>query len=136
VPAFPRKPDVQRPRGEVNPARIASARVVFGEFIVYQNATDPEQDIEGGDNIAIKFPNPTGGTIYHKLTTLTSEELEAVKMIFDLAFSLAAPICKERDRVAAESADRGEDLYSRNYRAKPHVIVKRSVVAPEKVAGE
>lgn len=125
VPTFPpRKPD--RARGEVNPNRIASARICFGDFVVYRNPTDPEQDIEEGDNISLQFPNPRGGSIYHKLTSLTRAELDAVRLIFETACNEAEAIVDARDKTAAESLARGEDKYTRIYRAAPHVIIKKT----------
>lgn len=58
------------------------------------------------------------------LTTLTSEELAACKQIFDMAFANAQPIVAERDRIAQEALDEGDDSYSRIYRAVPTLLVR------------
>lgn len=61
-----------------------------------------------------------------QLSNLTMEELTAFKKFWELAFELAEPVVTERDRLAAEALERGDDSHPRIFRQKPVFAVRPS----------
>lgn len=59
-----------------------------------------------------------------QLCMLTSEELAAFRKFMELAFELAEPVVAERDRLAAEALERGDDSHPRIFRQKPLFSVR------------
>lgn len=55
------------------------------------------------------------------LTSLTLEELNALEGVLVKAISAARPIVAERDRIAEEAANNGDDTYYRRHRSSPKV---------------
>lgn len=59
------------------------------------------------------------------LTNFTHEELMALSEIFNLACDLAEPVVLERDRLAREAFENGDDSHERVYRSPPTKVVRR-----------
>ncbi len=104
--------------------RRAWVRCVFGEFIIYDQSMTTDPDPEAGERIQLTYRD---GRKYSRwnLTTLTTEELDAVKKLFDMAFDLARPICEERDKEAQHAFENGDNSFARIYRQSP-LFVDRS----------
>jgi hypothetical protein len=115
-------------KGKFAEERTAWVDTALGQLIlmIYPEITDLEEDeiTESGPTVKILIPRYTGTTVYWDLTHLTSEELEATKQFMDLAFETARPIVEERDRIANEAFSRGDDSFSRVYRAVPKLVVR------------
>ena len=58
------------------------------------------------------------------LSGMTLPELEATRRFFNLAFDLADPVVRERDKVAADASQDGDDSYSRIYRGLPEFVIR------------
>jgi hypothetical protein len=58
------------------------------------------------------------------LSDHTEEELKYLKEILDIAFYLAIPVAQERDRVAREALDAGDDAFARLYRGVPQLFIR------------
>jgi hypothetical protein len=142
------KPGVRNyQRGQVSEGRMSRSRrawvkTAISTFVLYRH--DPLEPPEEGDEEAtegyqenVKGENALGYNyriaipiprlrkpLNLNLTALTEAELLAVKEFFDLAFSLALPVVRDRDRIAKEAWDAGDDSYPRVYRALPEFVVR------------
>lgn len=94
-----------------------------------KEVSDVEDDTpnEPGENIVISFDN--GYKKYGiNLSDFTEEELLAWWQAVGVAVSWALPIVKNRDRVAREAAENGNDIFYRRHRPAPKLsIFKRQV---------
>lgn len=92
------------------------------------NPLDPLYDgraPEEGDEIVLLVGNIYGGkSVALYLSQMTTEELDALKQILNLAYERARVVTSERDRVAAEAAHNGDDSYIRRHRASPAVVIR------------
>lgn len=55
------------------------------------------------------------------LTSLTEEELDALQTFMNETIAAARPVVQQRDAIAKEAAERGEDTYFRRHRSGPVV---------------
>ena len=83
--------------------------------------------LQPGDEVTLVLPkknyvSSVGITL--GLTTLTHAELRGLKELIDLAFELAEPVVQERDRVAQDEFDKGNDSFERLYRRVPTLVVR------------
>jgi hypothetical protein len=87
-----------------------------------ESDVDDDTPVEPGDNIVIAFDSG-----YKKfavnLSAMTTEELLMWQQAIGIAIEWAAPIVQERDRVAREAADNGNDIFYRRHRAAPKLSV-------------
>jgi hypothetical protein len=60
-------------------------------------------------------------TFRFNMSSMTEPELIKLKEMFDFCYENALPVVKLRDQQAKESADNGEDIFERRYRAAPRV---------------
>lgn len=58
------------------------------------------------------------------LTNLTHTELDAMREFFLIAFANAQGIVKERDRLAKEGLENGDDSFVRLYRTVPTILIR------------
>jgi hypothetical protein len=82
---------------------------------------------EDGDEIILSFDN--GHKKYGlNLSGYTEEELLLFKQILEIALKTAMPIVRDRDRVAREAAENGNDIFYRRHRGTPNLsIIPRKV---------
>lgn len=117
-------------RGRLSKNRWAWCKVYFGDIVIWadyiKNKDGSETDAIG--DIKLVYPMPNRPTISWNLTALTVEELDAFKEIIDTAFELARPICKARDKEAADALAEGDDSHSRIYRAVPQLVYREGTV--------
>lgn len=125
---------VQSVVGKMSDYRIAFTKNFFGSFNVREYLPDDELDEEVR---AYATENQIGPTVQLQLdlnrmrrpvglnlTNLTLVELEALRTIVNLAFDLAEPVVKDRDKVAQDAKDSGDDSYARVYRQVPEFVVR------------
>lgn len=81
---------------------------------------------EKGDNITLLITIPgRPRPLAWNLSGMTTEELEATRKFFDFLFDLADPIVRERDKVAQDARDQGDDSYIRVYRTLPQFFTRK-----------
>lgn len=127
-----RNPRFRPNNGRMSEARYAWLRTVIGQFVImkYDNTpeeiddSEEEQDHEIGPTIRLILPRVSGPPIRYNLTALTEEELRMTRKFFDLLFDLAEPVVRERDRVAQDAFDAGDDSFARIYRQVPQYVVR------------
>lgn len=123
--------------GKFSPDRQVWTNLHNGSWILFSidrrdddqpdDSTDPDdlddQPIwEEGPNTFVKFTPPHGRTgTRFSLTTLTEEELDAFGDFIQRSIEIARPIVQNRDRIAKEAMENGDDTFIRVYRAVPVV---------------
>jgi hypothetical protein len=110
-------------------SRIASLTFLFGAWVIRQftSVDTPDGDkkpIEYGYALHLDIGTPGVKPLQLHLTSLTRIELEELKKFLNLAIDLAMPVVIERDRVARDAQEAGDDSYGRIYRALPTVVVR------------
>lgn len=106
--------------------RVAWLKSVLGEVVLLRFS---QEEVEGkkepGPTYRIQF-NKSGSRLPYimTLTSMTSDELEALKEFAILTYSAILPIIEDRDRNADEAATRGDDSFDRVYRPLPQVVVR------------
>jgi hypothetical protein len=106
--------------------RFAWLRVHIGNFIIMKYDETPEGEVdELGPNVILFIPRPNTRDLALHLTALTESELDATEEFFKLLFDLARPTVQERDRVAKDALEKGDDSFTRVYRADPQFIVRK-----------
>jgi hypothetical protein len=115
--------------------RYAWVRTILGQFQIMRYNNNPDE--ETGDTIVLFIPRPGTKPVQMNITSLTWEELDTTRRFFNLMFDLAEPVCRERDKVARDAFEQGDDTYTRSYRQAPQFIVREGAVAsyPESVFG-
>lgn len=115
--------------GRLSAGRIAWGKVKIAEAIVYQLRPEDNDDenfvVEAGNSISLHIRTP--GSRYPcrlNLTGCTEEELATLKTVIDMAFELAKPTTKLRDRIAQDAYDNGDDSFERVYRQLPLLVVR------------
>lgn len=119
------KPRKERIRGQTpqyDKDRKVWTRTIGHEAILYHRLPSDDEIEEVRLGIRANSQNrPT----YVSLTTLTVEEIDALKVVIDEAFALARPICVRFDEEAHQRWEaESDDSNSRLYRAVP-VIYRR-----------
>jgi hypothetical protein len=112
--------------------RVAVLRTLHGSFSVYSypwESEDEEISKERGRNIFLYLPGFRGRQVRYNLSGLTQQELEVTRAMFNLAFDLAEPVVKHRDKVANDALAAGDDSYARVYRALPVYAVRPGPLA-------
>lgn len=115
-----------RGTGKMSEERAAWLRTYLGQMTYMRYDKTPDGDtIENGPNVVLYVPR-TGSRIplIMNITALTIEELDAMEAFFKLIFDEARPIVVERDRVAREAFDSGDDSFARVYRQLPQFIIR------------
>jgi hypothetical protein len=88
----------------------------------------PSVKSEPGPTLRLMFVK-NGRPIYWTLTALTSDELDKLKTLLDMAFDIARPIVEERDKAAQHAYDtQGDDSIARLYRAVSRLIVREGAI--------
>lgn len=110
--------------------RVAWLSLAQLEVVVMRyddDIADEKSDVPGTPTINITFPNPGNRRLTKtvNLTSRTSEELAELKSLLEIAFALAEPIVAFRDKVAKHESERGDDSYTRLYRAVPEVFTRQ-----------
>ncbi|MEU4066702.1 hypothetical protein AB0F25_30690 [Streptomyces wedmorensis] len=98
----------------------------YPETLDDEEGGEKPNELRPGDSVSVLVStryNPTGTKLI--LTNMTHEELVALREIWEHAFDLAEPVVVERDRVAREAFERGDDSNERVYRAPPAKVVRR-----------
>jgi hypothetical protein len=80
----------------------------------YDEENGIEVSSEPGPSYVLMMPVPgRKRPLTWNLSGMTQEELTATRQFFDHAFSLADPVTRERDQVANEAFQQGDDSYQR-----------------------
>lgn len=111
--------------------RVAFFQSVLGTMSIYLNtAGSAERDqtpsiivLYGSDNK--KFPYK------HAITSCTAAELAHYKEFINMAIEMAEPIVAERDKIAAEAMEEGDDSYGRVYRQPSRIVVRPRLLGPD-----
>jgi hypothetical protein len=105
--------------------RAAWVRTATG-VLAYQRYLPGEEDHdkELGPNIVLYIPVPGRRPTTINLTAMTLPELEAVKEFLDFIIEEARPVVAERDRIANEAYEQGDDSFVRVYRDAPQLIIR------------
>lgn len=114
--------------------RLAFAKTAAGTIALYRLNNDPEEaeseeereiieNSEIGPNYKLTFSSARRNIDYY-LTSLTEDELDSIKSMFEFALELAYPIVRERDRMAQDAFSDGDDSFSRIYRQSPQFVVR------------
>jgi hypothetical protein len=112
--------------------RYAWLRTVIGQFVIMHYPDDPlnatDEDSEGdneyGPTVRLILPRQSGPPLRYNFTALTFEELKMTREFFNLLFDLAEPVVRERDRMAQDAFDAGDDSFARIYRQVPQYVVR------------
>lgn len=84
-----------------------------------------EGEVDYGENINLGLYNGERRNVIFSLTTLTEKELDAFQRVVTAACARARKTIVERDRIAEEAFQRGDNSYARSYRRVP-VVLDRS----------
>lgn len=80
---------------------------------------------EKGDNVLLMMTVSGRRTpLTWNMSAMTTEELEATRQFFNHLFDLADPIVRERDKVAEDAYNKGDDSYTRSYRQLPQLVIR------------
>lgn len=90
---------------------------------------DEEHDItmtsEPGTSYVLSMQVPgRRRPFYWNFSAMTEVELKATREFFTHLFDLADPIVRERDKVAHDANDQGDDSYVRVYRDLPQFVIR------------
>lgn len=109
--------------GRLSEDRYAWTKVQAGAFQlhVYPDADDAT---EGFPTVHIVVPRPGRAPLRFNLTAMTEAELKVLQKFWNMAFEMALPACRERDRIAQEAWDEGDDSHIRMYRDDPVLFVR------------
>lgn len=118
--------------GKISENRYAWLRTGIGQFVTMYYEDNPlleeqgeeESDLEFGPTVRLILPRQFGPPMKYNITALTFEELDMMRQFFNLLFDLAEPTVRERDRLANEAFEAGDDSYARIYRQVPQYIVR------------
>jgi len=120
--------------------RIAWMRTVLGTSVImfYPPGVNDEDDDEYeiannkelGPTVRLVLPRPNGRAVTMNLTAMTGPELQMMREFYDLLFDLAEPVVRERDKVAQDAFNSGDDAFARIYRQVPQLVI-RSGQVPE-----
>lgn len=66
--------------------------------------------------------------IWWNFSSMTHDELQATRQFFERLFDLADPITRERDKVAKDAFDQGDDSYGRAYRDLPFLVIREGKI--------
>lgn len=117
------RPTQNRKYGTIPEDRVMWLETNIGQMslVMKKHEDDDERaEFEPGPNLVLMLPT------YRKynLSGLTLEELETMRRFFNMAFDLAEPIARERDRIANERAEAGDDSMFRHYRDAPKFVTR------------
>lgn len=103
-------------------ASIANVVVRLFTSFKHDVESDIEDDtpIESGDTLILQIERGKM-KIFINLSEFTTEELEALRGTLNGALDTAAPIVAERDKIAKEAIERGDNPYYRSLRPAPTV---------------
>lgn len=115
-----------RGSGKMSENRFAWLRTVIGQFTIMKyEPSEEDADAEYGPTVLLYIPRPGGRDISFNLTALTKEELDAIEEFFNLLIAEARPVVADRDRIANEALEAGDDSHARVYRQVPQFIVRK-----------
>lgn len=114
--------------GKISDERKAWTDIFLGQFVlmVYPEGHEVGSK-ESGETVKIVVPQRK----VWDLTHLTEEELDSLQKFFDRAFARARPIIRHRDEVASDAFSRGDDSFSRVYRAVPQFFDREGAVTAD-----
>lgn len=128
-----------RDSGQMSENRLAWIRTHLGQAVIMYYEEDEEgykedeentTPIEYGPTVRLMIPQKNGRTLFQDITALTLPELEMLREFYNLLFDLAEPSVRERDRIAQDAYDKGDDSYARSYRPVPQFVVRKGTVKP------
>lgn len=99
----------------------------IGQFAITEFDGD-EESPEVGTTVRLSLPQARRPTLHYNITALTEQELQNLKTLFDMLFEKALPVVQERDRVADDAFQRGDDSYKRLYRSLSRLVVRERKV--------
>jgi hypothetical protein len=121
--------------------RVAWFYSAIGQFILlkYDPKDIDNEDLElSAEEIALKeqlgptyrvlIPRPGGRPITLDLTALTHEEFLAFKKFWTWLMDEVEPVVIERDRVAHNAYEAGDDSFSRIYRQAPQLVFREGAI--------
>jgi hypothetical protein len=128
--------------GRLSRARAAWVRTGVAQFVMlkFDNQAPPDEDDEDdeteltnevGNDLFLMVPQPRGKPLMLNFTAMTEIELRKTRQFFDLLFTLAEPIVKDRDKVANNALANGDDSYARIYRPVPDFIIRPGTIEPD-----
>lgn len=130
--------------GIMSERRVAWIRTMLGTSVVMfyppgwtEAETEEEQEelkkikVETGPTVRLIINRSNARPVQMNLTSLTADELNMTREFYNLLFDLAEPIVQERDRVAQDAYDNGDDGFARIYREVPQVVVRTGTIGPD-----
>lgn len=124
-PGHRSRPQV-RGTGKISENRAAWCKTVIGQFVLMLDP--PENADQVGTDIRLHIPRPGMRDVTLNLTAMTVEELDAFEQFITLILQTARPVCEERDKVAQDALDQGDDSHGRVYRQAPQFIVRSGAI--------
>lgn len=119
----PRSSDRKGDYERMSADREMWVQVYKGEFILYETEGE-EPELGNTLRVACCYRGANRRPVTLSLTSLTEEELLALRKFWDRAIEKALPIAQLRDKVADDAFQAGDDTYSRNYREVPNFVVR------------
>lgn len=136
------KPGSRNPKfridGKMSENRVTWLRTILGTAVIMfyppgvipDDATDEEKD-QTGPTVRLIIPQPGRRAVSLNLTALTSAEIVLMREFYNLLFDLAEPIVRERDKVAQNAYENGDDSFARIYRQVPQLVVRSGAIGPD-----
>ena len=108
--------------GRMSENKVAWLDYSQGQVLLFVN----ENEVQSDHDVILHFFTYRGKRPFTlPLTSLTKEELDKLKELIDFAHTWAEPITEERDKVAQDAFDKGDDTIARVYRQVPKLVVRQ-----------
>lgn len=122
--------------GRFSKNRLAWLHCVMGQFVVMKDYDVDELekiqlDPEWGATYRLLIPRAGTRPVALNFTAMTHEEFVAFRKLFDLICELAEPVILERDRIAQDAFDKGDDSFNRSYRQIPQLVIREGALGAD-----
>lgn len=118
----------KREAGRTTDTRESFVTLNFLEFVLFVDVEERWKErsryysVVPPHKVEVRRP---GRRVWHiNLTSLTANELRAMRTFWDRAFAMAEPLCEQLDKRAQEQFESGEGDAVRLYRPDPKVYVR------------
>ena len=121
--------------GKITEGRIVWLNIVSGQFVLLRGSHEEQEATqavpEWGTDYRLYFPRPGTKPVSINLTALTTDELHKFREFLNIAFDLAEPVVAQRDRIAQDAFNEGDDSFARSYRQIPQLVIREGAVGQD-----
>lgn len=95
-----------------------------------EEAEGTRRNLEVGSDFILSIASGSSPLLNINFSLLTEAELDAFRQFMDMAMYSARDTVLERDRVAKDELEKGNDSYSRSYRQLPTFLIRERALGP------